>query len=457
MSGIIKLVNPLEIKIPPPQKSFLIKSKFIPRGCIRLAGDKSIAHRALILSALSDNNTRLKNFPVHDDSLATLNTLRVLGVKILFKKGLIYVFGRGFQGLNPPEQPLQVGNSGTTLRLILGVLAGLPFKVKVIAGKYLSARPMSRVNIPLRLMGARIIARKKAKEEFAPLVIRGGDLKGIVYHLKIASAQVKSAILLAGLLAKGRTQVCERLSTRDHTERMLKTFGVNISIRNKRIILKPGLPLSSPGEIYIPGDISSAAFFIVLALIIPQASITIEQTSLNPSRMGLIKVLKRMGAKINLSSLQSAQPVSFEPCGDLKVISSKLKGTVVNSREIPYLVDELPILMVAACFAQGLTVIKGVSELRVKETDRINSMVFNLQRMGADIRVKRELEAENIIIYGGRSLHAAKLKSFGDHRTAMSMVVAAMAVGGQSILDDISCVNKSFPDFLKKLNSLNQK
>ncbi|MBU4252329.1 MAG: 3-phosphoshikimate 1-carboxyvinyltransferase [Candidatus Omnitrophica bacterium] len=454
MSGIIKSAKRLETKFSHPSISFLIKHKFIPSGRIILAGDKSIAHRALILSALSRGKTILKNFPLHDDSLATLNALSALGVKIRRKGGLVLVKGCGKGGLKASGKPIFVNNSGTTLRLLLGVLAGMDFKTKIVAGEYLSRRPMSRVNVPLRLMGARITARIKNNEEYAPVVISGGKLKGIVYHAKIASAQVKSAILLAGLFAKGKTRVFERLSTRDHTERMLKMFGANIIVNSNSVTLNPNQDLVSPGEIYIPGDISSAAFFIVLAALIPKARIIIEQVSLNPGRSGIINVLKRMQAKIKVVVSKADQLVNFEPQGNLTISSSKLKGTVVYPKEIPSLVDELPILMVAACFAGGRTIIKGVSELRVKETDRINSMVVNLRKMGAEIRVTKVGPVENIIIQGRGRLCGSELKSFGDHRTAMSMVVAALAAEGESRLDDISCVSKSFPGFLKTLESL---
>ena len=454
MSCIRKSAKRLETKFSPPSKPLLIKHKFIPSGRIVFAGDKSITHRALILSAISRGQTIIKNFPIHDDSLATLNALSALGVKILRKKDLVSVKGCGRQGLKTSGQSIFVNNSGTTLRLLLGVLAGMDFKTKVVAGKYLSRRPMSRVNVPLRLMGSQITARIKAKEEYPPIIINGGNLKGIVYQAKIASAQVKSAILLAGLFAKGKTQVLERLSTRDHTERMLKIFGANIVVHNNSITLNPNQELVSPGEIYIPGDISSAAFFIVLAAIIPKAKIIIECSSLNPSRLGLINVLKRMQAKIKVVVFKADQPVNFEPRGDLIISSSKLKGTVVLPSEIPYLIDELPVLMVAACFAQGSTMIKGVGELRVKETDRINSMVVNLRKMGAEIRVNQVALEENIVIQGQGRLCGSELKSFGDHRTAMSMVVAALAADGESRLDDISCVSKSFPGFLKTLKSL---
>lgn len=433
---------------------FAVKKKFIPRGKIKVPGDKSIAHRALIISALAGGKTVIKNFPIHDDSYATLNALLALGVKISCRNNQVLVFGRGKQGLLKPEKPIFVDNSGTSLRLLLGVLAGLDFKTKVLANKYLSARPMSRVNVPLRLMGAKITAKTKDKEEYAPIIINGGGLKGIVYRSPIASAQVKSAILLAGLFAKGKTKIFERLNTRDHTERMLKLFGADIVVKNKRVILDPRRDLVSPHEIYIPGDISSAAFFIVLATIVPKARITIECCSLNPGRSGIINVLKRMQAKIRVVVSKDNASVNFEPQGKLIISSSKLKGTVVCSNEVPSLIDELPILMVAACFARGRTIIKGVGELRVKETDRINSMAVNLRSMGADIRVDKIGLIENIIIQGQGKLYGSELRSFGDHRTAMSMVVAAQGAQGASRLDDVSCVSKSFPGFLKTLNSL---
>ncbi len=456
MSPIRKSANRVKVKFSNRTKPFLIQNKSILSGKIILPGDKSIAHRALILSALSRGKTILKNFPIHADSLATVNALIALGVNISRRKDHVLVLGRGRQGLKKSRKPIFVDNSGTTLRLLLGVLAAEDFKTKVIAGKYLSKRPMSRVNLPLRLMGARISAKIKDGEEYAPILISGGHLRGIVYRMPIASAQVKSAILLAGLSAKGKTRVIERLGSRDHTERMLKIFGANIVTKNNTITLDSNKGLVSPGQIYIPGDISSAAFFMVLALIIPGAKITFERLSLNPTRVGIIKVLKRMKAKIKVKVLKGRESGSFEPVGDLTVTSSKLKGTSVAPYEIPSLVDELPIIMVAACFAQGGTVIKGAGELRVKETDRINSMVRNLKSMGADIGVKKSGRQESIVIKGGGCLHGASLKSFGDHRTAMSMVVAALAAKGSSRLDDINCVSKSFPGFLAILKSLSK-
>ncbi len=433
---------------------FVVKKRFIPRGKIKVPGDKSIAHRALFISAIASGKTTIRNFPIHGDSLATLNALVALGVKISPLSNQISIWGRGSSGLSKPRKPIFVNNSGTTLRLLLGLLAGQNFKTKLTTGKYLALRPMARVNIPLRMMGSGIVARKKGSQEYPPITIKGNiSLKGISYSLPIASAQVKSAILLAGLSAKGKTRVIERIATRDHTERMLKLYGADIAIKKNNIVLNPGKDLVSPGEIYIPGDISSAAFFIVLAAILPKAKITIEGVSLNPGRCGIINVLKRMRAKIRISAVKS-KTKSVEPFGDIIVNNSSLKGTVVNPQEVPSLIDELPVLMVAACFAQGKTIIKGVGELRVKETDRINSNLTNLSRMGADIRIVKTGSREDIVINGLGALCGAGLKSFGDHRTAMSMVVAAMAAEGQSRIDDVSCINKSFPGFITTLKSL---
>jgi len=437
---------------------FVVNKRSIPRGKIKVPGDKSIAHRALLISAVAGGVTVIRNFPIHDDSRATLNALVALGVKIsgthTRRSNQISVWGRGGL-LSRPRKPIFVNNSGTTLRLLLGILAGQDFKTKLTAGKYLKLRPMNRVNIPLRMMGAGIIARNKGSQEYPPIIISGNiSLLGISYFLPVASAQVKSAILLAGLSAKGKTRVIERIATRDHTERMLKLFGANITIKKNNIILNPGRNLVSPGEIYIPGDISSAAFFIILAAISPNARITIEGVSLNPSRCGIINVLKRMQAKIRLEYAEKNKTKNVEPFGNIIVNSSRLKSTVVNPGEVPSLIDELPVLMVAACFAQGETVIKGVGELRVKETDRINSMIMNLLRMGADIRVVKTGSREDIVINGACALRGAKLESFGDHRTAMSMIVAAMAAKGQSRINDVSCISKSFPGFLSTLKSL---
>lgn len=415
-------------------------------GRLNLPGDKSIAHRAVILSSITEAKTTIQNFPFNDDCLATVTVSKRLGIKISVKKNkTIIVEGKGLCGLKKPSGPIFINESGTTLRLLLGILAGQNFSAKIKAGESLSRRPMKRVIEPLRMMGAKI--------KYPPVEITGGTLCGITYKLPVASAQVKSAILLAGLFAEGKTKVIEPVATRDHTERMLSLFKADIKTSKNTIVIKGGRQLVSPGVIKIPADISSASFFMVLAACLAQAKLTIRNVSLNPSRLGIINVLKRMGANIKITNYKL--PVTgYEPSGDLTVVSSKLRGAVINKNEIPSLIDELPILMVAASFAKGTTVIKGAGELRVKETDRIKSMVANLRKMRADINITRHNGGEDIIIRGPKQLTGSKVKSYGDHRTAMSMVVAGFLASGNSKIDDVSCISKSFPGFLGALKAL---
>ncbi|MDD4953785.1 MAG: 3-phosphoshikimate 1-carboxyvinyltransferase [Candidatus Omnitrophica bacterium] len=449
-------------------RPFIVKPFQSFSGTILLPGDKSIAHRAIILGALSHGNTIIENFPVNKDCLATIAAFQKLRVKITRKDNKVIVFGKGLHGLTKPTGPIFSGDSGTTFRLLLGVFAGQPFKSELIAGRFLSRRPMLRVNAPLRLMGADIKAYSLGAEEYPPVTIRGGDLGPIVYRMPVASAQVKSAILLAALYAQGISRVIEPIATRDHTERMLKSFGADIKADHRKpntITIRGNKELVSPKKIYIPADISSAGFFIVAALILPHSKICIRKASLNPTRMGAIRVLKRMGADIKVtksplrlrSGQASHQATKYEPMGDIIVKSSRLKGTLIKKEEIPSLIDELPILMVAACFAKGLTAFQGVDELRVKETDRIKSMIENLSKIGAKIQNLKAGKMENIIIEGEKPLRGKRVRSFGDHRTAMSMVVAGLAASGQTSIDDVSCIAKSFPDFLKILNTLSNK
>lgn len=442
-------------------KPFLVKPARCLRGQLEFPGDKSIAHRAVIISALSACRTIIRNFPSNKDCLSTVNALRQLGVKINYASdkrktgsGTVTVFGVGLFGLAKPQRPIFVGDSGTTFRLMLGLLAGQDFQAILKAGRSLSKRPMSRVNIPLRLMGAEIIANSRSKnEEYPPVIIKGGSLKPITYKMPVASAQVKSAILLAGLYAKGSTCVIEAVKSRDHTERMLKFFKAGLKVKGNTVVINGASKLRSPGEIKVPGDISSAAFFIVLGSICRDSRILLKNIGLNPFRSGAIKVLKRMGADIKYQA-PGIKHQTFEPAGSLLVKSSDLKSTRVKKTEIPSLIDELPILMVAACFAKGKTVFEGVGELRVKETDRIKSMVDNLNRMGADIRLQELGGLENIIIRGVKGLRGACVKSFCDHRTAMSMAVAGLLGSGNTRIDDAGCIKKSFPDFLRVLRKI---
>ena len=447
-------------------RSFVVRPCSLLKGKISFPGDKSIAHRCVIISALSRGKTSIKNFPDNKDCLSTVRAFRKLGIRVKQGPGssAITVFGKGLCGLKSPSGPIYVGESGTTLRLLLGVLAGQNFQTKLVAGASLSNRPMLRVNTPLRMMGAVIKAKGKRKkekgEEYPPIIIRGGSLNSIQYRMPVASAQVKSAILLAGLFAKGKTSVKEAVPTRDHTERMLQLFKADIKVKRNTIVMKGDKDLVSPGTVIIPGDISSAAFFMVSAAILPDSWVLIRNVSLNPSRTGVLKVLKRMGAYIKVKrQKETCLPAgrkgkSREPSGDLLIKSNSLRGVTVKREEIPLLIDEIPILMVAACYARGKTVFEGAGELRVKETDRIRSMSENLKKMGAKISVSRADNTEKIIIEGVKQLKGRKVASFGDHRTAMSMVVAGLAAIGETVIDDITCIEKSFPNFLGILKTL---
>lgn len=441
-------------------RPFLVRPVRRVKGSIALAGDKSISHRYCFLGAISRGKTVIDNFPSNKDCLFSVNAFKELGIRITKEANnassalKIVINGKGLCGLKKPRSPIFIGDSGTTLRLLLGVLAGQDFSVRLTAGSSLSKRPMLRVTAPLRMMGAIINARLRfGLEEYPPITIKGGNLKGITYKMPVASAQVKSAILLAGLYARGRTCVIEKISTRDHSERVLKMFGAHIRLQKNKILVKGNKELSSPGRLYVPGDISSAGFFIVLASILPNAQLLIRNVSLNPTRIGIINVLKRMGADIKIQQMVHSKT---EPMGDLLVTSSKLKRAVVRHKEVPSMIDELPILMVAASCAQGKTVFEGVGELRVKEADRINSMSTNLRKMGVVIRAVKDNQSENVIVHGTKELKGAKVKSYGDHRTAMSMVVAGLRAKGNTLIDDISCIDKSFPDFLKILRIITQ-
>ncbi|MDD5237668.1 MAG: 3-phosphoshikimate 1-carboxyvinyltransferase [Candidatus Omnitrophica bacterium] len=448
-------------------RPFVTRPAFRLKGKIFPPGDKSIAHRYIIIGALSRGLTKIANFPANKDCFYTIQALRKLGIKITGysdnahkKNPTINVFAKGRFGLTKPGRPIFVGNSGTTLRLLLGVLAGQNFKVILHAGESLSRRPMLRVTRPLRMMGAKIEARavknkKEGKsEEYLPITIKGNKLNSISYRMPVASAQVKSALLLAALYAKGTTKVIEPVKTRDHTERILKLFKAGIKLKQNAIYIKGGKELIAPSRVVtVPGDISSAAFFITLASIIPDSQVLIRNVSLNPSRLGIIRVLKRMGADIQLSTNESGR-LTTEPMGNILARSSNLKGAIIRKKEIPSLIDELPVLMVAASLARGRTVFEGVGELRVKETDRIDSMMENLKRMSANIGVFKEGKSENIIIKGVKELKGARVRSFADHRTAMSMVVAGFAARGETKIDDISCISKSYPEFINHLKIL---
>ena len=422
---------------------------------VNIPADKSISHRALMLSSLAKGKTVINNYLNSDDTLATLACVQKMGVKVKHDKNnrTLIVEGRGLYFQRKSIVALNAGESGTTMRILSGILCGQKFAIKFDAKPALKKRPMRRIVDPLKKFGADITGIEKKEKIYPPLTIKpvkkliGGD-----FRLKVASAQVKSALLLAGLYAKERTSVFEPMQSRDHTERMLKLFGANIQSKDRLCTIEPCSKLISPKNIFIPSDISSAAFFIVLGLISKNSRIILKNININHTRTGLLKVLERMGAKIEITDRVN----DYEPYADLIITSSSLKGTVVNEEEIPLMIDEVPALCVAASFASTKTVIFGVKELKVKETDRIESMVRNLKAAGVNVwagETKNKYGADDymIIIDPTNDYHAATFKSFNDHRTAMSMIVFALGLGKMCKIDDVKCINKSFPDFLASI------
>lgn len=422
----------------------IIEQKKYIKGTLTLPGDKSISHRAIMLGAIANGKTEIKNCLKCDDCDYTIRAFKDMGIKITQKGSYTYVYGKGLFGLKEPKQDIFLGDSGTSMRLLMGILAGQSFNSILYGERGLLKRPMARVIKPLSLMGARI--KGKAGSEFAPLKIRGTTLKPISYILPIPSAQVKSAILFAGLYAEGKTTVREKFKSRDHTERMLRHFRARVEIKDLSSSVS-GISELDSTKIDIPADISSASFFIVAALLLKGSVLNIKRVGLNPTRTGFITVLKRMGACIEIEDMKL---VNQEPVGDLTVRNSSLHGTIINNFEIPLCIDELPVLMVAACLSEGETIIRGASELRVKETDRINSMVCNLGRLGARIFPKDD----DIYIEGVLKLQGVPVLSFNDHRTAMSMAVAGLVSEGKTRISGFECVSKSFPKFLATLKKI---
>jgi len=424
------------------QESQKIKPIRKIEGEINIPGDKSISHRAVMLSAIASGNTSIRNFLMAEDCIATINAFKNMGVSVDAGE-IVKIKGRGLKGLKKPKTKLYLGNSGTSMRLLLGMLAGQGFEAILTGDESLSSRPMKRVTVPLRKMGARIEGKDDAN--FAPLEVHGGALQAIAYDSPIPSAQVKSAILLAGLYAKGATSVSEPMKSRDHTERMLKLFGADITLDGLKVSVNESQGLKAR-NIDVPGDISSAAFFIIAALLLDGSKITLRHVGVNETRTGIIDILRRMGGKIEVKIVRN----DWEPIADITVSSGPLQGTTIAKEEIPRSIDELPALMIASTFAKGRTVIKGAGELRVKETDRIESMRSNLKKMGGDLLN----EGDDIVIQGRDDLIGAELSSFGDHRTAMAMAIAALRASGDSTINDIACVSTSFPKFFDILKSI---
>lgn len=422
----------------------VIQPKNNLRGKIEMPGDKSISHRSIMLGALSHGKTRVRGFLKGEDCLSTIACFRMMGIEIEEEDQEIIVHGQGLNGLKEPIDVLNAGNSGTTTRLLLGILSGQKFYSVLTGDSSLRSRPMARVINPLKEMGANIFARQENR--LAPVTILPGDLQSIDYTLPVASAQVKSALLLAGLYSSGITAVTEPEKSRDHTERMLKAFGGEVEVEELTVRVKPGANLEGQ-EVTVPGDISSAAFFLVAGAIIPGSEIVLENVGLNPTRTGILEVLKEMGADIEI--LQEKE-IAGEPVGDLLVRSSSLHGTTIEGAIIPRLIDEVPILAVAAAVAQGETVIKDAKELRVKETDRIKAMVEELGKMGVDI----EERPDGMVIRGGKGLKGALCQSYDDHRVAMSLAVAGLVAKGETKIEDSQCIAISFPNFTSLLLGL---
>jgi 3-phosphoshikimate 1-carboxyvinyltransferase len=416
-------------------------------GATRVPGDKSISHRAVMLGALAHGDTCIENFLPSEDCLATVRCLNALGVKFTAAaKDKLYIHGQGLTGLTEPFEVLDAGNSGTTMRLLAGILAGQPFFSILTGDASLCRRPMGRVVKPLTQMGAKIWGRQDGN--YPPLSIRGGKLKGIHYTLPVASAQVKSAILLAGLFAAGKTSAAEPVPTRDHTERMLKFFKADISLANNTVQVEGGRPLAAK-KIYVPGDISAAAFFLVAGAIVPKADITLTKVGINPTRTGIIEVLKKMGADITIFNQQE---LNNEPFADLRVKAASLKGVSIGGKLVPRLIDEIPILAVAAACAHGDTIIRDAAELKVKESNRLATVAEELRKFGVETT---ELADGLIVRGGGRdALQGAECFSHKDHRIAMAMAVAGLAAQGQTLIKDTECIATSFPDFEQVLNTL---
>ncbi len=415
------------------------------RGRIAVPGDKSITHRAVILGGIARGETVVLGYLASDDCLRTVAALRAMGCAIEETasdgRPALRIRGAGIDALREPADVLDCGNSGTSLRLLTGLLAGRPMFSVLTGDVSLRRRPMGRVVEPLRAMGAQIAGREDGR--FAPLAIVGRRLKGAEARLPVASAQVKSALLLAGLSAEGRTSVTEPQRSRDHTERMLRAFGAAVDVQGPTVSLRGPQALTAT-DVDVPGDLSSAAFFIAAALLVPGSELRIERVGVNPTRTGFLDVLRAMGASV---SVENAREASGEPVADVVVRSSALRGTVIKGELIPRTIDEFPILCVLAARAEGKTVIDEAQELRVKESDRIAVMAGELRRMGVSV----DETPAGMRIVGPRTFVGAECDSHGDHRVAMALAVAALTATGSTTIRDVTCVGTSFPGFFELL------
>ena len=425
----------------------LLTNRTSLQGQVKVPGDKSISHRAVMFGSIAEGVTTIENFLPGEDCLSTISCFRQLGVEIVQDGSNVSVTGKGTAGLRQPEETLYVGNSGTTIRLMMGILSGLPFKSTLEGDESIARRPMTRVTLPLGKMGARILGRNNG--EFTPLKVEGQQLTGITYELPMASAQVKSAILLAGLQAEGETAVIEPVKTRDHTERMIKQFGGEVDRNGDAVKVTGGQRLKGT-DIIVPGDISSAAFFLVASAVVPGSDIILQNVGLNPTRTGIIDVLKAMGADFVVKPYEGD---SAEPAGDIRIKHSKLRGTIIEGDLIPRLIDEIPVIALLATQAEGKTVIKDAGELKVKETNRIDTVVNELKKLGADI----EATNDGMIIQGNQILDGGTVSAHGDHRIGMMLSVAALLCKSDVVLEQSEAVAVSYPDFFDDLYSLLEK
>ncbi|MDE5780017.1 MAG: 3-phosphoshikimate 1-carboxyvinyltransferase [Lachnospiraceae bacterium] len=414
------------------------------KGEVSIPGDKSISHRAIMLGSISDGITEVTNFLQGEDCLSTINCFEKMGIEIENQTDKVIIHGKGLHGLSAPQTTLDVGNSGTTTRLISGILAAQNFTSELNGDASIQKRPMKRIITPLSMMGADICSIKG--NDCAPLRITGRQLHGIHYNSPVASAQVKSAMLLGGLYADSDTCVTEPYVSRNHSELMLKYFGADVKTDNTTVSISPASRLNGQ-KIHIPGDISSAAYFIAAGLIIPNSEILIKNVGINPTRDGILRVVKDMGGNITLLNRQCS---TGEDTADILVKSSNLKGTTIGGEIIPTLIDEIPVIAILACFAEGRTIIKNAEELKVKESNRIDVMVSNLSLMGADIAGTDD----GMVINGGRPLVGAVIDSNADHRIAMSFAIAGLAADGETKISGDECVSISYPEFYNDLNSL---
>ncbi len=416
------------------------------KGELTVPGDKSISHRSVMLGALAKGTTEVTGFLQGADCLSSISCFQKMGVEIENNKetNVVHIHGNGLHGLKAPSSVLDVGNSGTTTRLMSGILAAQPFSSTIDGDASIRKRPMGRIMTPLREMGADF--QSLQTEQCAPFTISGGHLHGIHYYSPVASAQVKSAILLAGLYAEGNTSVTEPYLSRNHTELMLKAFGAEIKSDGTTASVFPVSELTAQ-HISVPGDISSAAYFIVAGLVTPHSEITIRNVGINPTRDGILTVCENMGANVRLSNIKED---TGELVADITVSTSSLHGCTIEGDIIPKLIDEIPIIAVMAAFAEGTTIIKDAQELKVKESNRIDVMVKNLSSMGVEI----EGTDDGMIIHGGRPLHGTSIDTRSDHRIAMSFAIAGGLTEGDTEIADAECVNISYPDFYTDLQQL---